>query len=93
MLVILNTAKSAIAVQTDRIRAITPNRDDTACIVSFSETHEIEVVGSLAKVRGKLAPAAPAAAPPAVDTPAPADDDPDEASPPRIPIRRSRSRG
>ena len=95
MLVILNIASGPIAVQTDQIRAIVPNADDSACIISFSDSHTIEVIGSLAKVRGKLegavsAPAAssssfraePAASPPARATP-PAQGEP--ALPPAAP--------
>ena len=54
MLVVLNGTSGPIAVQTGRIRAVIPNADDTACTISFSSTHQIEVLGSLAKVRGKL---------------------------------------
>ena len=54
MIVVLTTSKGPVGVVPEAVRAVVPNKADTACTVIFSESHSIEVVGSLAKIRTKL---------------------------------------
>ena len=54
MIVVLTTSKGPVGVVPEAVRAVMPNKADTACSVIFSESHSIEVVGSLAKIRSKL---------------------------------------
>ena len=54
MIVVLTTSKGPVGVVPEAVRAVVPNKADSACTVVFSESHSIEVVGSLAKIRSKL---------------------------------------
>lgn len=54
MIIVLTTSRGPIGVEPSSVRAVLPNKADSACTVVFSESHSIEVIGSLAKIRSKL---------------------------------------
>lgn len=54
MIIVLTTSRGPIGVEPSSVRVIVPNKADSACTISFTESHSIEVIGALAKIRTKL---------------------------------------